>query len=122
MLIPNCRDDINYNENYLTEHDKRFLKGYDYAIGVIKNFLENLDSNIEISNKVDLELLVDIKDEGLTTLECNRDELITSMIDNMDEDVFETNKESYLKEHPDNKFYDTRSFSEVAKRSGENNE
>lgn len=122
MLIPNCREDINYNENYLTEKDKRFLKGYDYAMDIMRNFLENLDSNIEISDKADLELLVDIKDEGENILECNRDELITSMIDNMDEDVFEANKESYLKKHPDNKFYDTRSFSEVAKRSGENNE
>lgn len=40
MIFPDCRNDENYNERFLDPYDKRFIKGMDYALDVIKNLIE----------------------------------------------------------------------------------
>ena len=43
-LIPDCRHDDTYNEDFLNKSDKAFIQGMDYALEQIKNlFLGNLD-------------------------------------------------------------------------------
>lgn len=43
--IPNCREDENYNQKYLTGDDKEFVRGYDWCTEkVVDNFFDNFDS------------------------------------------------------------------------------
>ena len=43
--IPNCREDENYNQKYLTGDDKEFVRGYDWCTEqAVDNFFDNFDS------------------------------------------------------------------------------
>ena len=98
--FPNCRTDEYYNEKYLNEQDAEFIRGYDWAVKEILNLFEN---NVEVFPE--LERLLDDKTaiicEGKANLvseciehwsEMERDELITSMIDGMEEDEYNSIK------------------------------
>ena len=42
MILPNCREDAYYNEDFLDERDKEFVKGFDYATETAcDNFFDN---------------------------------------------------------------------------------
>ena len=133
MIFPDCRNDENYNERFLDLYDKRFIKGMDYALDVIKNLIEyNLEfyedelTNVHKKGETYCEDEVyvsrrdffDILEENRKAvtaviedcLECERNEVIVSMIENMDDDKYEKNKAEVLKNDPDLKLYDTRSF------------
>lgn len=97
-LIPDCRTDDNYNEKYLCEEDKMFVRGYDWvAENVISCFFDNisiypdaeqlLEDNVGIiaENKADT-----LKAALLNWIEGQRDELITSMLDGYSEEEYET--------------------------------
>lgn len=120
--IPDCRNDENYNEKYLNNFDKEFVRGYDWCVEMsVDNFFDNLDiyfgddshimhllneelpenmrEEYEIErtfadddNKVekrDVKTYVDLlRSKILDYIEMERDELITSMIDNMDEQEY----------------------------------
>lgn len=101
-MIPDCRTDENYNEKYLNDANKEFIKGYDYAVEQILNLVDNnsdvypdfddlLDPNKGIVN-VDKKKIVHEAVDAWA--ECQRDETITSMIDNMDDDEYEKNKKA----------------------------
>ena len=97
--IPDCRTDDFYNEKYLNEKDKEFLKGYDYAVEQALNLLNNADvypdfddllnPNKSLVNTDKKEIVKNALDQWL---EMERDELITSMIDYMDDDEYEANR------------------------------
>lgn len=100
--IPDCRSDENYNEAYLNEMDKEFVRGYDYAVEQIVNLIEN-NSNVypELDDILDYHKAVAcvdkvkiVKESIEEWAETQRDELITSMIDSMDEVEYEKNKVS----------------------------
>ena len=87
--FPNCREDEIYNENNLTEADKRFVAGFDYAVQVAMSLFEG---NAEVYPE--LERLLDDKCavimEGKAELvadslrdwaEMERNVLITALID-----------------------------------------
>lgn len=101
-MIPDCRTDEDYNEKYLNDADKEFIKGFDYAVEHILNLFDGnedtysdladlLDSNKALVN-VDKKKIV--RDAAEHWMEMERDEIITSMIERMDDDEYEKNKEA----------------------------
>ncbi len=148
-LFPGCRNDKYYNEDFLNETDKEYLRGFDYAIEcVMDNFFDNLDVHLDsnVREGLEKELMKDqkheysfisdvspdtevvrqvethadaIRESMLEAAEMERDELITSMIDNMNNEEYEKLREVALKEHPDKDYRDTCSFTEIAKRGGD---
>jgi len=92
--IPDCRKDENYNEKYLNGKDKGFIGGFDCAVESMNCFLEgNTDVFPEFAERFcekDIEL---IKKCLNTWVESSRNELITTMIDAMDDDEYDTIKE-----------------------------
>lgn len=120
--IPDCRNDENYNEKYLNNFDKEFVRGYDWCVEMsVDNFFDNLDIYFEDDSHImhllneelpenmreeyeiertfadenarvekrDVKTYVDLlRSKILDYIEMERDELITSMIDNMDEQEY----------------------------------
>jgi len=101
MLVPNCRTDESYNEKYLNAEDARFLKGYDWAVENALNLLNNTSAYEELEQLLDPnKAIVNLDKEDIVRsaladwLEGERDMLITSMIDHMDEKEYEAIKAS----------------------------
>ena len=100
MYIPNCRIDENYNEKYLDEQDKEFIRGYDYAVEMVNNLFNNLDvfpdfkMLLEDNIAIIKEGKADIAQDAIANwLEMDRDEIITSMIDGYGERKYTQIKE-----------------------------
>lgn len=106
--IPDCRNDGRideaYNQKYLNDQDAEFVAGYDWCrIHSIENFFDNIDiyeTEFEDNKEVRFyELLEDdtirekLKAAMVHYSEMERDELITSMIENMNDEEFEKIKE-----------------------------
>ena len=93
-MIPDCRTDENYNQKYLNEKDSDFLAGYDWAVKEIMNMFNNLEfypkllGILEGTNR-DVAMCA-VEDWA----EAQRDELITSMIDGMDDAEYQSIKEA----------------------------
>ena len=109
MQFPDCRTDDYYNQKYLNDYDKEFIKGFDF---VADDLISALFSNIEI-----LDLDVDGEDFDIGRIlenhpkiaerfqseikdffERERDTMITSMIDHMNEKEYEKIKETVDRE------------------------
>lgn len=95
--IPNIRTDKNYNEKYLDQAGKDFLAGFDAAVAEILHLQGNLDvyaadnltCHLLLENeKMSKELFEAIKD----WLEMSRNEIGTSLIDALDDQVYQDNK------------------------------
>lgn len=44
MMMPDCRKDDYYNEDFLTKDDKEFVRGFDWCLEMaVDNFFDNLD-------------------------------------------------------------------------------
>lgn len=133
MLFPDCRNDDTYNERFLNEDDKLYVLGLDMAVNsIITLFAGNLDVyeneltelcpegytpefdecfakredlyDILIENK---EILCAIIKDWL---ENERNGLITSCIDSMEDDTYAKIKKEVLTRQPElkGKLYDTR--------------
>lgn len=102
--IPDCRTDEAYNEKYLDKMDKEYIEGFDFAAEQAENLFNNLDvfiDEMDIDGE-DINLIRFLENhenvknkfqECLSDwLEMQRDEMITSMIDNMPDDVYEAIK------------------------------
>lgn len=96
MRVPDCRTDEYYNEKYLNDEDKRFLKGYDWAVENALNLLNNTDTYDELDDILDPnKAIVNVDKHEIFRsaladwLEGERDMLITSMIDGMGEEYDE---------------------------------
>jgi len=118
MLIPNGRTDEAYNQKYLDTLDKVELFGYDWCVEIVKSFFDNTDVYFDddsylmhllnqrlpkcavdeydvysVDGDVEhctAETYLDLlKGALLNYLEADRNELITSMIDDMDEEEYE---------------------------------
>ena len=100
MYLPNVREDEAYNQKYLTEENKTFLEGFDFAVDkVLDTVLANLDcydltvegDDIDIVRilnnhpKIAEKLEVAMKHH----FESERNELVVSMIDGMDDGEYE---------------------------------
>lgn len=105
--IPDCRHHDAYNQKYLSEKDSTYVMGYDVCADEAECFFDNLHiyaTQIKEANDGDVELLhyfekhpelLKVLTECLIDyLEMGRDELITSMIDNMsEEDIVKAKEE-----------------------------
>lgn len=124
--IPNCRTDENYNQKYLNDRDKKFLRGFDWCTEMaVDNFFDNEMYELQDSEKYLGHILckelpdlmqddysmeftfADREEEDrkvrtyadlirmkiLEWIEMERDELITSMIDEYDEEEYQQIKE-----------------------------
>ena len=110
--IPNCREDDTYNEKYLQGGDADYVAGFDWAVQCgMNNFFENIDERgycdreeyKEIEEAVTQitpdnilgvlakrpDLMEKLQEELNNWVEMERDELITSMIESIDEDKFD---------------------------------
>lgn len=97
--IPDTRSDDYYNEKYLKEKDKEFIKGYDYAVNSsFEFFLENLDAfdfevdgeDINIGKILENhpDILAKFREVAKQNFESDRDEMIVSMIDYYSDDEY----------------------------------
>lgn len=116
-IIPDCRSNEAYNQKYLNDTNAEFVAGYDWArIFAVENFFDNIDIYVDQLENMEAEteeeqalldylekhqeaadnamsaLLDTIKECICDYIERQRDELITSMIDNMDEKEFKDRK------------------------------
>lgn len=122
--IPDCRNDVNYNEKNITAKDKEFVRGFDWcAEEVVDCFFDNLDNidsdhlikmlNEELPESMQKEYEWEytfgkdrqpekrivktygdlLRSELIDWMEAERNELIVSMIDSMDEDEYAAIKE-----------------------------
>lgn len=140
-FIPDTRNDSDYNERFLNDGDDSFVQGFDFALEQIVNlFANNLDvyegeltelcpegHTIEpdeaFAKREDLyEIIKDNKEIICAVVEDwserERDGLITSFIDGMDDEEYKMIKESVLQERPELKreLYDTRKFAVTGKK------
>lgn len=90
--IPDCRTNEFYNEKYLVGDNLEFVKGYDWAVSEILNLFANLEVYFETNEIQGIPNAEKFKDAIEDWAEMGRDELITSMIDDMDEDEYEAIK------------------------------
>lgn len=154
MMFPDCRNDEDYNEDFLNGVDKEFIAGYDWCTEeVVDNFFDNLDvyfsddSNIMKALNEKLPEVMQSEEEIEWTfgdrqaeirkietygdilrsylhdwIESHRDELITSMIENMDEDLYNALKHKVLTENGNKsesdrkEYYDTRKYACTGKK------
>ena len=100
--IPDCRTDKYYNQKYLAGDDVSFVEGFDWcAEKAVESFFDNMDiytQEFDIKGE-DMNLVrflenhpkiaEQLKESLLHYIEMQRDELITSMIDGMDKDLYE---------------------------------
>ncbi len=103
MYLPNAREDEAYNQKYLLEEDKTFLDGYDFAVDkAFGTFFSNLDVyDLRVEGEdIDIGLILNNHPSILTKLEeaikthfeSERNELVVSMIDGMDEGEYQSIK------------------------------
>lgn len=143
MIVPDCRTDDYYNEDFLDGKNKEFVRGFDWAIEmVLDNIFDNLDTIIEndyVMHLMDEKLPEHLQDEYeyeftfgdrksetrkidtygayirskfLDRAESERDELITSMIDGMEESLYNAIRNKVLKDNEKaaapKEYYDSR--------------
>ena len=139
MLFPDCRHDNYYNQDFLDETNKKIVRGFDYAAETADNFFDNIDvlgsDYIEkffneklpddMKDRYHMEIMTpeprtetrEVKTYGdyirlclIEWIERERDALITSMIDDMDDELYNTIRNKVLEENPEKGYYDTRKF------------
>jgi len=97
MIRRFCRTDEYYNEKYLDETNAEYVAGYDWNTFELQSFWDNLDVYEELDflkYLVKPEHIEALNDALNDWIESNRDKLITSMLDEMDEQKYEKMKES----------------------------
>lgn len=132
------RNDDFYNEDFVKTADKKFLNGFDWATNEIENMFENLEvyeddlrydkNNPDEDDKegcychtIGLYEILEINKGIITSiiadwLERERDMLIASMVDSLDEEEYKLNRKKALEENakkPEGErkeYYDTRKY------------
>lgn len=95
--FPDARTDDFYNEDYLNDEDKEWVAGFDYAVEQVINLFENnadIDDDLdELLNPNSCVINVDKKEIVIKAIrswmESERNMMIASMIDHMDDDLYE---------------------------------
>lgn len=105
-MIPDCRKDEDYNINILPDKDREFIHGFDYFMEMLPHIFEDLESFSYVDDLKISAFLLKIaasekKKKALEDIikdfyECERNELITTMIDSMDPDEYEANKAIWM--------------------------
>lgn len=140
-FIPDTRNDDYYNEDFLDKISKSCLVGYDFALDQIINLIggnldiysddlnelcpedHEIEEDEAYSKRDDLyEILEDNKEIICAIIkdwmERNRDELVTSMIDGMDDEEYEGIKAEALKSGKE--YYDTKHYAMTGEKIDRN--
>lgn len=140
-LFPDVRHDDTYNQAFLEDKDDQFLQGFDYAFNaIIDLFADNLDvyeqeltelcpegyeveEDEAFATREDLYDIVENDKEILCAiikdwLESERNSLVTSMIDGMDDETYEAIKNEAYKKNPllKREFYNTLKYAITGKK------
>lgn len=114
MMFPDCRQDEYYNYDFLNDIGKSMIDGFDGCAQSIGNALDNMDdfNDDELDVKPsDIEAVAGALREWLAAwLESERDELITGLIDDMDDDEFSRLRAAAIAENGREKYFDTRHY------------
>jgi len=135
MLFPDCHNDKDYNEDFLDGSGHDFVKGYDAAMESITKSCVLSDDDIlktRLPDNVLDDVRTEYEDPDISTfadylkymfksyLEFTRDEIITSLIDNMPDDIYDAIKTKVLHENEQKEcpkeYYDTRKFMVTGKK------
>ena len=92
--IPDCRTDADYNEKFLGHDDKEFVRGYDWCTEhAAKNAFDNLycwdHDDLDVRPSDIGKVLEAFKPFLLDWIEQERNNLIVSMIDSMDDEEYQ---------------------------------
>lgn len=143
MLFPDVRNDDWYNEDFLDGASKKEVLGFDWATFAVDNLFDNIEQITNesdylekvlseklpesLQNEYDMEGL-DGEDEHrevktyadfirmkiLSWLENERNEIVVSLIENMDESVYKALREKVVKDNEKSEnpkeYYDSRHF------------
>ena len=90
--IPDCRTDEYYNEKYLIQADKEVINGYDWCVEQVMCAFANIDE-LDIRPSDVVKVAEAMEPWFRRWLESDRNELITSMLDDMDEEEYKKRKE-----------------------------
>lgn len=140
-FIPDTRNDCYYNERFLNDGDDAFVQGFDFAIEQMVNlFAGNLDvyeqeltelcpeghekeADEAFATRTDLYDILETDKEIICAVvkdwaEKERDSVITSCIDSMDDEEYELIKNEVLSARPELKkeLYDTRKFAVTSQK------
>ena len=157
MLMPNCREDETYNQDFIDGLDKEFIRGLDWCAEMaVDTFFANdmgglMDTNTYLGHILNeqvpdglrvtyiqertfendavpeerkVETYADlIRERVLEWIEQERNALIVSMIDTMDDSLYDAVRHKVLmdneKQGIDKGYCDTRSFKYIQERSHE---
>lgn len=115
MIFPDCKNDDVYNEDFLNTKDLEFVRGCDYAFDKISNLFENnLDVYASCIGKMSCEILEQHKGEISCIIkhwfEQERNQMITTMIDSMNDDEYVELRTVALEKNIEKEYFDTRKF------------
>lgn len=102
--IPDCRSDEYYNQKYLSHDNAICLIERDLTASDAGGFFDNLDIYPELNNLLADDQWRIVKDCLMDYLEMQRDNVVTSMIDSMDESEYEQNKANVDSDKMKNEF------------------
>lgn len=117
MLIPDCRHDDYYNYDFLSEEDKTLIDGFDLCANAVRNIdPDDIEIKIDV-RQPDEHAIVEAVIQALEDrIEAERDEMITSMIDDMPEDEYKKQRNLALYANGTAGYFDTRKFAVTGKR------
>ena len=92
--IPDCRTDEYYNEKYLEGLEKTFIEGFDFCVEyAVESGFDNIDEwtlrdEVDVRPSDIMKVVEAVKEWISDFIESRRDELITSIIDDMGEEEY----------------------------------
>lgn len=128
-MFPDCRVDDYYNEDFLKGIDKEFLSGADWMLEQIVNLFEgNLDvyrGQLEYDGDIDIDKVLEkAKGEIVEMIkhwsEMERNMLITSLIESMEDGEFKEYRKLALEKNATSEkpkeYYDSRKYQCTGKK------
>lgn len=115
MMFPDCRNDDYYNDDFLSEEDAAIVDGYDYCVeNAVNSAFENIDAfppeDLDMSPSDVVRVLHAFREWISSYIESERDEMITSMIDDMDDAEYQKQRNQAIEDNGKEKYYDTRHY------------
>ena len=117
--LPDCRHDDCYNEDFLTDDNRRVIEGFDFAVEQVEDCIRNIPvgeiGGLLAQKEPTIRAIIKtfkkiIFKELAYYLEEQRNAFITSTIDDMDEDEFKAIRTKVLSENREKEYYDSIHF------------
>lgn len=96
--FPDCRTDEYYNEKYLIQADKEVINGYDFCVEQVMCAFANIDEwtfrdELDVRPSDIVKVAEAMEPWFKRWLESDRNEMITSMLDDMNEEEYKKRKQ-----------------------------